>query len=215
MSAVAHIKEYKSGKFYSDAFRGDLSWNGYERNVLMRNDGVDSTGTLQFTNVAVALGADDERDARGMAVADFDNDGDLDIVINNNPGALLDDKDHARATFLRNDVGSHRSWIAIELQGTESNRDGVGALITLEAGGQRQIRHATIGGGYASQHSARLYFGLNDASNVNSLTVQWPSGTVQRMQDIASRQVVHITEGRGIQLLPLAKKPSLVKMSAK
>ena len=215
MSAVAHIKDYKSGKFYSDEFRGDLSWNGYERNVLMRNDGVDASGALQFTNVAVALGADDKRDARGMAVADFDNDGDLDIVINNNPGALLDNVDHARATFLRNDIGSHRNWIAIELQGADSNRDGVGALVTIEAGGHRQIRHATIGGGYASQHSSRLYFGLNEADRVDTLTVQWPSGTVQRMQDITSRQVVHITEGRGIQLLPLAQKPSLVKMSAK
>ena len=70
-----------------------MSWNGYERNVLLRNDGTDKNGVLHFTDVASALGADDIRDGRGMAVADFDNDGDLDIVINNNPGDILEDRE--------------------------------------------------------------------------------------------------------------------------
>ena len=85
MSAVAHIQEYKTGLFYTDEFRGDMSWNGYEHNVLLRNDGPDASGQLEFTDVAMALGADSDKDARGTAMADFDNDGDLDIVINNNP----------------------------------------------------------------------------------------------------------------------------------
>ena len=86
MSAVAHIKDYKAGKFYQDEFRGDISWNGYEHKVLLRNEGKDANGTLQFTDIAMALGADDIKDVRGMAVADFDNDGALDIVMNSNPG---------------------------------------------------------------------------------------------------------------------------------
>ncbi|PON18562.1 hypothetical protein C2W62_07245 [Candidatus Entotheonella serta] len=109
MSAVKHINAYKTGKFYSDAFRGEMSWNGYERNVLLRNDGGKDSESLQFTNVARALGADQIRDARGAAVAAFDNDGDLDIVINNNPGDLPDSKTHGRATLLRNDIGTRRS----------------------------------------------------------------------------------------------------------
>ena len=79
MSAVAHIKEYKTGKFFRDEFRGDISWNGYEHNVLLRNEGPDANGTLEFTDIAMAAGADDDKDGRGMATADFDNDGRQDI----------------------------------------------------------------------------------------------------------------------------------------
>jgi len=215
LSAVAHIKEYKTGKLYSDAFRGGLSWNGYERNVLLRNDGADSNGVPHFTDMHVALGADDIRDARGMATADFDNDGDLDIVINNNPGDMVEDQNHARATFLRNNLGQNRSFLAVELEGTQSNRDGVGAMVTIEAGGIKQLRHAAAGSGYASQHSARLYFGLNDATRVDTLTVRWPSGLIERFENIEARHLIHITEGSDMKVLTLPQKRSLAELSTK
>jgi ASPIC and UnbV/FG-GAP-like repeat len=215
LSAVAHIDEYKTGKFYTDEFRGGLSWNGYERNVLLRNDGTDSNGVPQFTDVAIALGAGDIRDARGMATADFDNDGDLDIVINNHPTDLVEDQSHARAAFLRNNLGRTRNFLAVELQGTNSNRDGVGATVTIEAGGMRQIRHAEAGSGHASQHSARLYFGLNDATRVDTLIVRWPSGLVERIENVAAQQVIHITEGSAMQALTLPQKRSLAELRPK
>jgi hypothetical protein len=215
LSAVAHIKEYKAGKLYSDEFRGGLSWNGYERNVLLRNEGPDSNGVVRFTNVATALGADDIRDGRGMATADFDNDGDLDIVVNNNPGDLVEDENHARATFLRNNVGQKRNFLAVELQGTKSNRDGVGAVVIIEAGGIKQIRHSAAGSGYASQHSARLYFGLNDTTRVDTLTVRWPSGLIERFENIGARHLIRITEGRDMKVLTLPQKRSLAGVSTK
>lgn len=192
-----------------------MSWNGYERNVLLRNDGIDKNGVLHFTDVASALGADDIRDGRGMAVADFDNDGDLDIVINNNPGDILEDREHARATFLRNEVGEQRNWLAVELQGTQSNRDGVGAEVRIEAGGVAQMRHLTIGGGYASQHTTRLYFGLNDVDQVDKLTVHWPSGIIESFDNIEAQHLVSITEGAGMQLLTLPSKQPAMQLSAK
>ena len=209
MSAVAHINDYKTGKFYRDEFRGNISWNGYEHNVLLRNDGAAPDGTLQFSDVAMAAGADDIRDARGVATADFDNDGDLDIVVNNNPG----DSGRAelsRATLLRNNVGERRNWLAIELRGTESNRDAVGASVTLEAGGEKFTRLVSAGSGFASQQSARLYFGLGDMKEVDAMTVRWPNGRIQKFskdqnQIIAARQLVRITEGQGIQVLGLAR----------
>jgi ASPIC and UnbV/FG-GAP-like repeat len=209
LSAVAHINDYKTGKFYRDEFRGSISWNGYEHNVLLRNEGPASDGTLQFNDVAMATGADDIRDARGVATADFDNDGDLDIVINNNPG----DSGRAelsRATLLRNDVGQRRNWLAIELRGTASNRDAVGALVTLEAGGEKFTRLVSAGSGFASQQSARLYFGLGDKAEVDAITVRWPNGHIQKFskdqnQSIAVRQLIHITEGQEIQMLELAR----------
>jgi hypothetical protein len=209
LSAVAHINEYKTGKFYRDEFRGNISWNGYEHNVLLRNEGPGPTGTLQFTDVAMATGADDIRDARGVATADFDNDGDLDIVINNNPG----DSGRAelsRATLLRNNVGERRNWLAIELRGTESNRDAVGALVTVEASGQKFTRLVTAGSGFASQQSARLYFGLGDKTQVDAVTVRWPRGRTERFtkdhdRAIAARQLIRITEGKDYQVLELPR----------
>jgi hypothetical protein len=209
LSAVAHINDYKTGKFYRDEFRGNISWNGYEHNVLLRNEGPAPDGTLQFSDVAMATGADDIRDARGVATADFDNDGDLDIVINNNPG----DSGRAelsRATLLRNNVGERRNWLAVELRGTESNRDAVGASVTVEAGGEKFTRLVTAGSGFASQQSARLYFGLGDKTEVDVMTVRWPNGRIQKFskdQDraIAARQLIRITEGQEIQVLELAR----------
>ncbi|HJP91132.1 MAG TPA: CRTAC1 family protein [Pyrinomonadaceae bacterium] len=209
MSAVAHINDYKTGKFYRDEFRGDISWNGYEHNVLLRNEGPAPDGTLQFTDVAMAMGADDIRDARGTATADFDNDGDLDVVINNNPG----DSGRAelsRATLLRNNIGERRNWLAIELRGTESNRDAVGALVTIEAGGRKFTRLVSAGSGFASQQSARLYFGLGDNTQVDTVTVHWPRGRIEKFTSdhnraIAARRLIRITEGKDFQVLELPR----------
>jgi hypothetical protein len=204
LSAVAHIKDYKTGKFYRDDFRGNISWNGYEHNVLLRNEGVAPNGTLQFTDVAMASGADDIRDARGIATADFDNDGDLDIVVNNNPG----DSGRAelsRATLLRNNVGERRNWLAVELRGTASNRDAVGASVTVEAGNEKFTRLVSAGSGFASQQSARLYFGLGDKTQVDVVTVHWPNGRVEKFAKQAARQMIRITEGSGIEVLALPR----------
>jgi len=207
LSAVAHIKDYKTGKFYQDEFRGDISWNGYEHKVLLRNEGKDASGTLQFTDIAMALGADDIKDVRGMAIADFDNDGALDIIMNTNPGDS-GDASKARPALLRNNIGSRRNWLAVELEGTQSNRDAVGAMVTIETGGEKQLRLVSAGSGFASQNSARLYFGLNDKTQIDALTVRWPSGRVERFEKvgdkaITARQLIRIKEGSGMKELSL------------
>ena len=175
--------------------------------MLLRNDGRDASGALRFNDVAMAVGADDIRDARGMATADFDNDGDLDIVINNNPGDS-GRAELARATLLRNNVGSRHNWLAVELRGTKSNRDAVGALVTVEAGADKQVRLVGAGSGFASQHSARLYFGLGERTEVSAVTVRWPSGRVERFekigeQPIGARRLVRLVEGGGGEVLAL------------
>jgi len=155
----------------------------------------------------MATGADDIRDGRGMATADFDNDGDLDIVVNNNPGDS-GRAEQSRATLLRNNVGQRRNWLAIEVRGTKVNRDAVGALVTVEAGGEKFVRLVSAGSGFASQNSARLYFGLGDKTKVDAMTVRWPNGRVERFehdqnQAIRAGQLIRITEESGTQVLGL------------
>jgi hypothetical protein len=208
LSAVAHINQYKTGKFFKDEFRGDISWNGYEHNVLLRNE-PGSDGRLRFTDVAMATGADDDRDARGMAYADFDHDGDLDIVINNNPG---DNgiEERARPVLYRNNTGQRRNYLAVELRGVKSNRDGVGAVVRIETAGAKQMRHAIAGAGYAAQYTSRLYFGLNDKAQVDSLTVRWPSGVVEKFEKIKANQLIRLTEGGGMEQTKLAARRPLL-----
>ncbi|MCB1056127.1 MAG: CRTAC1 family protein [Acidobacteria bacterium] len=174
-----------------------MSWNGYETNNLLRNEGPGDDGIPRFTDVAMALGADDDKDARGLAIADFDNDGDLDLAVSHDFG---DSGDVARAapSLLRNDIGNRHGWISVELEGTTSNRDAVGALVTLEAGDLRQVQVVSAGSSYASQHDRRLHFGLGDRELVDRLTVRWPGGGEETFTDLPARSRVRIVEGQGI-----------------
>ncbi len=180
-----------------------MSWNGWEANNLLRNEGPGPDGLPRFSDVALAHGALREGDARGIAAADYDNDGDLDLAINHNPGDN-DILSRRPAAFLRNRVGDARSWLAVELVGTRSNRDGVGAVVTLEAAGERQLRQRTAGSSFASQHSQRLYFGLGEHARVDRLTVRWPSGQLDEFVDLEARRLARITEGGEIELVELA-----------
>ena len=149
----------------------------------------------RFTDVAHALGADDGGDARGVAIADFDRDGDLDLAINHNPGDN-DRPERGDAVLLRNEIGARRSWLVVTLEGTESNRDAIGARVRLRAGELTPMRQVEAGSGYASQHGRDLSFGLGDAERVDLLEVRWPSGRRDRFEDLPVRTRLQITEGR-------------------
>jgi hypothetical protein len=164
--------------------------------MLMRNDGCGADGLPRFTEVAMALGADEDEDARGMATADLDQDGDLDIVLNHNPGDS-GNPERGRAVVLRNDLGNRRNWLAVDLVGTQSNRDAVGAVVQLQAGDLKLMRQVEAGSGYASQNSFRLHFGLGEESRVDDLTVRWPSGTVEIFPDLPVNRRLRIVEGEG------------------
>lgn len=185
-----------------------MSWNGYENDVLLRNDGVAAGGFPTYTDVGMATGADNDLDGRGIGLADFDHDGDLDIFVNNQFGdSGLPER--ARARLYRNDVGAKRHWLQIEVVGTTSNRDGVGAMVELDAGGRQLFRHAYAGSSYASQSSKRLHFGLGAAASVDRVTVHWPSGAVDEYTAVAADQGVRLTEGGGLELdtMPPATAP--------
>jgi len=203
VSAVAHIDEYKRGTFYSDEFRGEMSWNGYENNVLLRNLGPGDDGVPRFADVAQALGADSLDDARGIALLDYDNDGDLDIAVNHNPGDNGRDISGVQAKLLRNDVGQRHNWLVVTLEGATVNRDAVGATVRIETGEVRQLRLVSAGNAYASQQTRRLYFGLGEAARIDALTVRWPGGQVETHRDLEANRRYHLVEGRPLETRPL------------
>jgi ASPIC/UnbV protein/VCBS repeat protein len=183
-NVVGRQRDYKTGLFFDPAHFGEQSWHGWERNRHLRNNG---DGT--FIEIGRGAGTDLLTNSRGVAVADFWNRGALDLAV-----AASGD----RHVLLRNEVGARRHWLQVELTGTRSNRDAVGARVEVVAGGLRQLREVAAGEGYGSQSMLRLHFGLGEAAKVEELTVTWPaSGTVERFRDVAADRIVALTEGSG------------------
>jgi len=124
------------------------------------------------------------KSSRSAATGDFDGDGRVDIVVSN-----FNDR-----AYLYMNRTPQRNWIGFHLTGTKSNRDAIGALVTIRAGGKSQIRLVQAGGGYLSQSSARLHFGLNDATEIESCEILWPSGTTQSIEHPAVNTLHEVTE---------------------
>jgi hypothetical protein len=122
---------------------------------------------------------------RGSASGDFDNDGDLDLLVLN-----VND----RPRLLRNDLANSNHWLELRLIGTASNRDAVGARVRLTAGGHTQTRDVRTSSGYLSQSDPRLHFGLGPHAVVDRIEISWPSGTVQNLRKIAADRLLSITE---------------------
>jgi hypothetical protein len=150
-----------------------------------------NTGRGVFENTSDQLGSDIQmpRVSRGLAAGDFDNDGDLDLLVSNNgqPPQLL-----------RNDGGNANHWLEVLLIGTRSNRDGVGAHLKVTAGDLVQYDERKGGMSYQSAQDPRLQFGLGKRTTVDDLEIRWPSGTVTRLEKIPCDQIIAIEEGKGI-----------------
>jgi hypothetical protein len=124
---------------------------------------------------------------RGAAVADFNHDGKLDLVVT----ALS-----SPAEIWMNDSPDGDHWIELDLEGSRSNRDGIGAKIKLSAGGHTQYDQVSHAAGYASSSAGPVHFGLGAAGTVAEIEIQWPSGTRQVLKGIPADRVVQIKETR-------------------
>jgi hypothetical protein len=122
---------------------------------------------------------------RGAAVGDFDNDGDLDIVVSNCGGPPL---------LLRNDGGNRNHWIAIRARGRESNRFGIGSKVRVSSGGHTQLREINPYGSYLSTSDVRLYIGLGRETTIARLEIEWPSGKKQALENVPSNQSLLLDE---------------------
>jgi len=158
---------------------GNHSLNGRENNVLFRNNGDGA-----FSEVGWVNGADRIEDGRGLAVLDADGDGRLDIVLRNF---------YQAAGLLQNRRGSGH-WIGFELEGTRSNRDAVGARIRVRSGDRWQTRVVTTGSGYLSGSSLRQHFGLGNATRVDEVVIDWPSGERSELRDLEVDRLHRVTE---------------------
>jgi len=157
-----------------------------EPKMMFRN-----LGNGVFENVSAALGPDLQEPfvSRGVAVGDFDNDGDLDILVSNNgqPPQLL-----------RNDGGNANHWLQLFLIGTKSNRDAVGARVKVVAGDLTFYDQRKGGMSYQSAQDPRLHFGLGQRSKIDSVDIFWPSGDTTRLTNPQADRIISVQEGKGI-----------------
>ena len=133
---------------------------------------------------------------RGAAYADADNDGDLDVLVTTNGGP---------ARLLRNDGGSANHVLRVRTVGTVSNRDGIGARVEVTAGGDTRYQTVKTGSSYLSQSELTLTFGLGPATTLSTVSIAWPSGQVDTVDDVDADQTITIEEGAGlVEATPIA-----------
>ncbi len=186
----------------NELVRSDYSWSGYQRNVFFANNRDGS-----FSEVSGALGLDLIDDSRAYALSDFDHDGRLEFVLKNRTGPQL--------RILRNNLEGIGNSISFRLRGHISNRDAIGASVTLESGAQRQTKFISAGSGFASQHTKELFFGLGHDSQPISISVLWPTGKVDRYERLPVNHRVEIEEGQpAFKATPYRSRLSNVTSSA-
>jgi tetratricopeptide (TPR) repeat protein len=183
--------EYEQGwNAINELIRSDGTWSGYERNIFYANN---RDGT--FSDVSAVVGMDFVEDGRAFALADFDHDGRLEV--------FLKSRNAPQLRLMKNVMEELPPSIVFRLQGTKSNRDAIGASVTIETGGGRQTRMLQAGSGFLSQHSKDIFFGLGEAKAPIRASIRWPSGLVQELHDLPVNSRIWVEEG--------SEKPSRVE----
>ncbi|MGA8043606.1 MAG: CRTAC1 family protein [Terracidiphilus sp.] len=157
-------------------------------------------GKGHFEKASEAMGPDFMRPVagRGLATADFLNDGTMGIAVNCRGDS---------PELLRNEGGGANHWLEVLLIGTKSNRDGIGASLKLTAGDWAHVEQAKGGTSYMSASDPRIHFGLGGQTKVDSLVITWPSGQVDKLTNLAADQIIAVKEGAGVVRHPFPKVP--------
>jgi len=166
----------------NELIRADSSWNAYERNVMFANN---RDGT--FSEVSGVVGLDFLEDSRSFALADLDHDGRLEVILKNRNAPQL--------RILHNGMKDIGDSIAFRLRGHKSNRDAIGAKITVETGALRQTKYLQAGTGFLAQHSKEVFFGVGKPEGTLKATIRWPSGLTQQFESLPVNHRIEIEEG--------------------
>jgi len=176
------------------------SGGGYREPKLLHLNQKD--GMFCDASDLAGLALKQRRVSRGLAVGDLWNDGNMDVVVSDIDGTPM---------ILRNRGIPGRHWVSFELAGTKSNRLALNARISIVAGGMTQTEEIHSGGSYLSQNDLRVHFGLGPADKIQSVTIHWPSGKVETVNDLAVDKFYSVLEGQGIvprnKILPTPQKP--------
>jgi enediyne biosynthesis protein E4 len=172
-----------NGHVYPQVERTGHAVRYAQRKLLYHNQ---QNGTFAEVTPAAGPALNEPSVSRGSAAGDLDNDGDLDVVINNLDGA---------PTVLRNDGGNRGNFLIVHLEGRAGNRNAVGAVVTVSAADLVQRAERRAGDSYLSNSDPRLHFGLGTRTTVDSVEVRWPNGAVQRFREIPANTFVTIVEG--------------------
>jgi hypothetical protein len=162
---------------------GNKSLSGYEKKKLFHNE----KGQI-FKDEAKRHGVDSIRDGRGVAIADFDNDGRLDMFVANA---------NSEPFVYRNTETTRNHWVQFALEGTKSNRSAVGAQVRLTANGMTRLQFLSGGNSFAGQSSSRVHFGLGEATKIDQIEVRWPAGEREVFTGLAVDKIQKIVEGSG------------------
>jgi Flp pilus assembly protein TadD/peroxiredoxin len=176
----------------NELIRSDSTWNGHERNVFLANN---RDGT--FSDISGVAGLDFRDDSRAFALADFDGDGRLEIILKN--------RNAPQVRILQNAMNAVGNSIVLRLRGDTSNRDAIGAAVTVTTGLLSQTKYVQAGSGFLSQHTKELFFGLGDYSAGVKATIHWPSGLKQQVENLQINHRIEIDEGSSnLQARPFA-----------
>jgi hypothetical protein len=175
-----------NGHVYPEVAETAIEYGYRQRKVLYRN-----LGNGRFADVSPDGGPGilELVPGRGCAAGDFDNDGDVDVVVN-----CVNDTPQ----LLRCDSSLKNSWIKLKLTGTKSNRSAIGARVYCATGSHRQMDEVRSGGSYMSQSDLRIHFGLGQAAAAD-IEIRWPSGVVDRFAELPANRIYTVVEGKGIQ----------------
>jgi hypothetical protein len=182
-----------NGHVYPEVDKYHLGSNYQEPRILYHNNG---NGTFSDISDTAGPGITTSSSSRGLAVGDLWNDGKMSAVVSNM---------NAKPSLLVNDIRSPNHWIAFKTIGTKSNRDGIGARITVKAGKRTFIDEVRSGSSYISQSDLRVHFGLGTIERLDSVRVTWPSGRIETFDKVAVDQINNLKEGEGKEATQEAK----------
>jgi len=182
-----------NGHVYPEVDKQHLGSSYQEPRILYHNEG---NGTFNDISAGAGTGITTATSARGLAIGDLSNNGQLAAVISNM---------NARPSLLVNQVRSGNHWVEFRTVGTKSNRDGIGARISVKAGARVRVDEVRSGSSYISNSDMRVHFGLGQTPKIDWVQVRWPAGFIERFAAVSVDSISVLKEGSGIPEPPAAK----------